>query len=289
MMTASYFSALFGTKIPGEGCVYTSQSLKFKRPVYIDDIVTATIVVTSIDTNKRRVKFKTVCKVKNRVVTDGEAELYVPLEFKKILTTSKKELLKYKTQIFELYKNSFNKKPLIVDCGSNIGSSCLYFSKQFKNSSIIALEPDKDNFEFCKNNIKGNNFYLFNNAISNMEQTVGFTPNYVDSRASKISNDNKNKIKCLTVNNILAEFNSVNYFPYLIKIDIEGYEKNLFIDNYEWLDKFKIVIIELHDWMLPTEGNSFNFLRALTDIMVKKTKRDLILSGENLISIRIDE
>ena len=194
-----------------------------------------------------------------------------------------KDLLKF------FGKNSFNKNPLIVDCGSNIGSSSLYFSKQFKNCSIIALEPDKDNFEFCKNNIKGNNFYLFNNAISNMEQTVGFTPNYVDSRASKISNDNKNKIKCLTVNNILAEFNSVNYFPYLIKIDIEGYEKNLFIDNYEWLDKFKIVIIELHDWMLPTEGNSFNFLRALTDIMVKKKKRDLILSGENLISIRIDE
>ena len=194
-----------------------------------------------------------------------------------------KDLLKF----FD--KNSYNKKPLIVDCGSNIGSSCLYFSKQFKNSSIIALEPDKDNFEFCKNNIKGNNFYLFNNAISNMEQTVGFTPNYVDSRASKISNDNKNKIKCLTVNNILAEFNSVNYFPYLIKIDIEGYEKNLFIDNYEWLDKFKIIIIELHDWMLPTEGNSTNFVKALSDIMVKKTKRDLILSGENLISIRIDE
>ena len=186
-------------------------------------------------------------------------------------------------------KNSYNKKPLIVDCGSNIGSSSLYFSKQFKNCSIIALEQDKDNFEFCKKNIKGNNFYLFNNAISNIEQTVGFTSNYVDSRASKISNDNKNKIKCLTVNNILAEFNSINYFPYLIKIDIEGYEKNLFIDNYEWLDKFKIVIIELHDWMLPTEGNSINFIKALGDIMVKKTKRDLILSGENLISIRIDE
>ena len=83
MMTASYFSALFGTKIPGEGCVYTSQSLRFKRPVYIDDTVAATVTVTSIDINKRRVKFKTVCKVKDQVVTDGEAELYVPLEFKK--------------------------------------------------------------------------------------------------------------------------------------------------------------------------------------------------------------
>jgi len=108
MMTASYFSALFGTKIPGEGCVYTAQSLNFKRPVYIGDTVTATVTVSGIDINKRRVKFKTVCEVKNKIVTTGEAELYVPLEFKKIIITQKEELLKYKTQIFELYKNSFN-------------------------------------------------------------------------------------------------------------------------------------------------------------------------------------
>ena len=78
LMTASYFSALFGTKIPGEGCVYVSQSLQFKRPVYIGDTVTATVEVTGINLEKKRVFFKTTCKVKNKVVTDGEAELFVP-------------------------------------------------------------------------------------------------------------------------------------------------------------------------------------------------------------------
>lgn len=78
MMTASYFSALFGTKIPGEGCVYVSQSLKFKRPVYIGDTVVAIVEVTNVDQIKRRVFFRTTCKVKNKIVTDGEAELYVP-------------------------------------------------------------------------------------------------------------------------------------------------------------------------------------------------------------------
>jgi 3-hydroxybutyryl-CoA dehydratase len=63
MMTASYFSALFGTKIPGEGCVYVAQSLKFKRPVYIDDTVTATVEVIKVDLSKKRVFFKTTCKV----------------------------------------------------------------------------------------------------------------------------------------------------------------------------------------------------------------------------------
>ena len=78
MMTASFFSALFGTKIPGEGCVYVSQSLKFKKPVYLGDTVTALVQVIDIDIIKRRVFFKTICKVKGKIVTDGEAELYVP-------------------------------------------------------------------------------------------------------------------------------------------------------------------------------------------------------------------
>lgn len=78
LMTASYFSALFGTKIPGYGCVYVEQTLRFKRPVYINDTVTATIEVTGVDLNKRRVFFKTECTVNGKTVTSGEAEIYVP-------------------------------------------------------------------------------------------------------------------------------------------------------------------------------------------------------------------
>jgi len=78
LMSASYFSALFGTKIPGHGCVYVSQLLLFKKPVYLNDTVTATVTVKEINIEKRRVFFKTVCRVKNKVVIDGEAEIYVP-------------------------------------------------------------------------------------------------------------------------------------------------------------------------------------------------------------------
>jgi 3-hydroxybutyryl-CoA dehydratase len=78
LISASYFSALFGTKIPGPGCVYVSQTLSFKKPVYIDDTVTATVTIKKIDREKRRVFFITVCKVKHEIVLDGEAELYVP-------------------------------------------------------------------------------------------------------------------------------------------------------------------------------------------------------------------
>lgn len=109
-MTASYFSALFGTKIPGEGCVYVSQSLKFKKPVYIGDTVTAIVEVTSIDKEKRRVFFKTICKVGTKTVTYGEAEIFIPMTFKKIIINDKKELLRYKKSIFKLYSDSFGEE-----------------------------------------------------------------------------------------------------------------------------------------------------------------------------------
>ena len=78
LISASFFSALFGTKLPGEGCVYVSQSLEFKRPVYINDTVVAQVEVVAINIEKRRVSFRTTCKVKNKIVIDGMAELFIP-------------------------------------------------------------------------------------------------------------------------------------------------------------------------------------------------------------------
>lgn len=78
MLSASFFSALFGVKLPGEGCVYVSQNLKFRKPVYIGDTVVATIEVKDIDVDKRRVYFNTYCKVGNSKVITGDAEIYLP-------------------------------------------------------------------------------------------------------------------------------------------------------------------------------------------------------------------
>lgn len=78
LISGSFFSALFGTKLPGPGCVYVAQSFQFKKPVYLGDTVKAIAEVTSVDRDKRRVFFRTTCKVGHRIVIDGTAELYVP-------------------------------------------------------------------------------------------------------------------------------------------------------------------------------------------------------------------
>ncbi|MGO4999072.1 MaoC family dehydratase [Oceanisphaera sp. W20_SRM_FM3] len=78
LLTASFFSAIFGTKLPGEGCVYAGQNLQFKRPVYLGDTVIAKVTVTAVDVLKKRVTFKTVCTVKGKPVTTGTAEIFIP-------------------------------------------------------------------------------------------------------------------------------------------------------------------------------------------------------------------
>lgn len=78
LISASFFSALFGTKLPGHGCVYASQSLSFKYPVFIGDTVEATVTVKSVDITKRKVIFDTTCKVGRKKVITGEAEIYIP-------------------------------------------------------------------------------------------------------------------------------------------------------------------------------------------------------------------
>ncbi|MFL6694040.1 MAG: FkbM family methyltransferase, partial [Ramlibacter sp.] len=64
------------------------------------------------------------------------------------------------------------------------------------------------------------------------------------------------------------------------KIDIEGFEANLFSANCEWIDLFPLLIIELHDWLLPRQGNSRAFLREIA-----QRDRDFVFRGENVFSI----
>lgn len=78
MLGASFISTVFGTKLPGPGCIYLSQSLKFKAPVRIGDTVVARVTATLVDQHKGRVTFETTAHVGDTLVMDGEAQLLVP-------------------------------------------------------------------------------------------------------------------------------------------------------------------------------------------------------------------
>jgi 3-hydroxybutyryl-CoA dehydratase len=78
LMATSLFSGLFGTKLPGEGCVYKSQNIIFKRAIYIGDTVTARVEVTNVDIKKKLLLFSTCCFVKGKIMIYGNSEIFIP-------------------------------------------------------------------------------------------------------------------------------------------------------------------------------------------------------------------
>ncbi len=78
MLTASYISAAFGTKMPGPGVIYISQTLNFRAPVKIGQTVTAKVKVVELFPAKHRARFECVCSVDGKTVLEGEAMLMVP-------------------------------------------------------------------------------------------------------------------------------------------------------------------------------------------------------------------
>lgn len=74
MWTASLLSVAIGTRLPGPGCIYVSQDLRFLRPVKVGDAVTARVEVVEIVRERNRVRLKTACtNQRGEVVLAGEA------------------------------------------------------------------------------------------------------------------------------------------------------------------------------------------------------------------------
>ncbi|NLW20549.1 MAG: MaoC family dehydratase, partial [Clostridiales bacterium] len=83
MLVSALFSALLGTRLPGLGTIYTGQTLQFRRPVYLDELITATITVKEVLLEKNRVLFD--CQAvneKGETVLLGEATVLPPLDKK---------------------------------------------------------------------------------------------------------------------------------------------------------------------------------------------------------------
>lgn len=78
MLSASFISAVLGTKLPGPGTIYLSQNLKFKAPVRPGDTVTARVTVKELNAERKQATLSTQCFVEEILVIDGEALVMIP-------------------------------------------------------------------------------------------------------------------------------------------------------------------------------------------------------------------
>ena len=71
---SSLISSVLGNQLPGPGSIYLGQTLNFKRPVHLNDTVTATVEIFEVNEAKSIYKLNTVCSNQNgEVVIDGVA------------------------------------------------------------------------------------------------------------------------------------------------------------------------------------------------------------------------
>lgn len=77
MFSAALISTVAGTRLPGPGCIYVDQQIKFRAPVHIGDTARASITVTEINERRARITCRTDVHVGDKLVATGEATFMV--------------------------------------------------------------------------------------------------------------------------------------------------------------------------------------------------------------------
>lgn len=183
--------------------------------------------------------------------------------------------------VFEQY-NIKGLKPekvkVIVDLGANIGLSVVYFKNRYPQAQVIAIEPEKANYDLLVKNVDGlPAVHCMNNAIWHSNKNLGVFDNGGGAYSYQVkeqSEEEKGVTQSVTINDIIEKYQLRKID--LLKIDIEGSEKELFSDNYSsWLPKVDCIVIEVHDWFRP--GCAAAFFRAISSM-----DYTLSFKGENM-------
>ncbi|MCJ1805681.1 FkbM family methyltransferase [Flavobacterium covae] len=156
-------------------------------------------------------------------------------------------------KVVELYCTFFGTNPeYIIDAGGNVGYTSVYFKSIFPKVNLAIIEPSSTNFCMIQNNFLQNNIdaHLFKGGLWNKNTSLKIVHDFRDQsdwairvEESEIQSD----LKAFTVDFILEDTNFKNID--ILKIDIEGSEKQIFSKNgsIDFLKKTKCIAIEIHD------------------------------------------
>jgi len=171
----------------------------------------------------------------------------------------------------------------IIDAGSNIGLTALFFSEHFEKGRLIAVEPDPENFKVLDYNLQSTvlfKFIKFNAALWPTNTHIKIVKDFRDKSDWSFrveETEDQNGIKAYSINYLME---SENFdFIDILKIDVEGSEKQIFTSanaNLDFLNKTKCIAIEIHD--------EFNCREAIYSVL-KSYGFTYINSGELTIGI----
>jgi FkbM family methyltransferase len=150
------------------------------------------------------------------------------------------------SEYLEILKSG--QKPLILDLGANVGFASMFFTGVYPDARVIGLEPSETNQLKAVSNLrKSPNAEVQLAAISTIDGEVEFFDPGLGNNAFRTFGDKSqllSTVKCRSVKSLIDEHSDLT--PFLIKIDIEGFEKHLFAGDNSWIEAFMLIHIEIH-------------------------------------------
>ena len=199
--------------------------------------------------NRERFKIRTSKILNYSVQYTDQLSLY--FEFKDI----------FKNKIYHF--NTQKREPFIIDAGSCIGMSILYFKHVYPEARIIGFEPDREIFEILENNIKRNdltNVELINTALTSREGERVFFPDGTDGGSLVYkSNKEPTRVKAVRLSDYINE--PVDF----LKMNIEGAELDVLSEISDKLHYINEMVIEYHSF-----DNSNQVLHKILDLLNRK-------------------
>ena len=155
---------------------------------------------------------------------------------------------------------------VIVDAGANVGLASIYFSTRFPEARIIAVEPEARNLEVLARNIAPyENITAVGAALWREDARLdvvdpGLGEWAYRTRAKDARGENRDpfvqEVRGMTLATLCAE-HDIDRID-ILKMDIEGAEREVFADSSAWIGNVDALIVELHDWLVPGCSRSFH-------------------------------
>jgi FkbM family methyltransferase len=170
--------------------------------------------------------------------------------------------------------------PVIVDAGANIGASSIWLKERFPEAAVVAIEPDPANAALARQNVAGLQ------DVTVIEAAIGGQTGFVsiisaDAAWALRTERAETGYPVITVDQAVSAIISGKLL--IAKIDIEGFEHDLFEGDLRWMDDAFAIYIEPHDWLLPGHGSSRSFQSAFGE-----RDFEVFICGENLLYVRRD-
>lgn len=230
--------------------------------------------------------------------------LFIKLKFSKKAACISIELDRYEHEIYlrpatsdvttfkqvlidQEYNFSSQRTPkTIIDAGANVGYTSVYFARKYPDVQIYSFEPELSNFNLLRKNTSQYKnitpvraaIWKENGYITLINPGHGHWGFRTSDSNDRSSTETIGQVRSLSIAQILNDYN-IEHLD-VLKIDVEGAEKEIFEDCKDWINRVGIILVELHDRL--KDGCSKSFYNATNDFGTQISK------GDNVFIFRKD-